>query len=135
MGVSWVPAGFSGRRDRPTGRPQTRRYFRHLESGANETTQLDFTLYFPRASVRARGGQRARQGSAPAEPPARPRPRPHDGRRNFRSAGTWAATYRDRKRRIAALAHDPRPMKADPLDQIRQYLSRRQSEVGILHLG
>jgi hypothetical protein len=55
--------------------------------------------------------------------------------RNFDALTRGAATYRERKRRIAALAHDPVAMNAVPLDQIRQYLSRRQYEVAILHLG
>ena len=55
--------------------------------------------------------------------------------RNFDALTRGAATYRERKRRIAALAHDPVAMNSVPLDQIRQYLSRRQYEVAVLHLG
>jgi hypothetical protein len=46
-----------------------------------------------------------------------------------------AATYLERKHRIAALARDPAAMSTVPLDQIHDYLSRRQCEVAILHLG
>jgi hypothetical protein len=55
--------------------------------------------------------------------------------RNFDALTRGAATYQERKRRIAALARDPEAMSAVSLDQIRQYLSRRQYEVAILHLG
>jgi hypothetical protein len=55
--------------------------------------------------------------------------------RNFDALTRGAATYQERKRRVAALARDPVAMSAVPLDQIREYLSRRQFEVAILHLG
>jgi hypothetical protein len=55
--------------------------------------------------------------------------------RNFDALTRGAATYRERKRRIAALAHDPQAMNAVPFEQIREYLSRRQFEVALFHLG
>ena len=64
-----------------------------------------------------------------------PVPDPMTVARNFDALTRGAATYRERKHRIAALAHDPQAMNAVPLDQIRQYLSRRQYEVAVLHLG
>jgi hypothetical protein len=62
-------------------------------------------------------------------------PDPMTVARNFDALTRGAVAYRERKRRIAALARDPQAMHAVPLDQIRQYLSRRQFEVAILHLG
>jgi hypothetical protein len=64
-----------------------------------------------------------------------PVPDPMTVARNFDALTRGAVAYRERKRRIAALARDPQAMHAVPLDQIRQYLSRRQYEVAILHLG
>jgi hypothetical protein len=64
-----------------------------------------------------------------------PVPDPMTVARNFDALTRGAVAYRERKRRIAALARDPQAMHAVSLDQVRQYLSRRQFEVAILHLG